>query len=183
MVLLNGTICPDEGEYVSGFAAIKESIIQKASQHEIEALYLPLDVSNRFFSIYEILTEAYDNDLLLIELIQNLTSSNIISLTELINVLPQEYKLILKKPFNQDGLLQLKKLIKHSTFEKVYKANRDKELKFIINNIYTTSFTSDYAYWNSPKFKTKYKQALILPLSHHSYKKIKLILAFFITNF
>lgn len=48
IVLLNGTICPDEGEYVAEFTAIRESIISKAKKYEIETLYLPSDVAYEF---------------------------------------------------------------------------------------------------------------------------------------
>ncbi|MFN7094521.1 MAG: hypothetical protein ACK4M7_04070, partial [Burkholderiales bacterium] len=71
IVLLNGTICPDDGEYVAEFYAVRESIIQKAKKHEIEALYLPSEVSSRFFGIFECLEDAYANDSLLLSLMHN----------------------------------------------------------------------------------------------------------------
>src|SRR6185437_3234796 len=54
IVLLNGTICPDEGEYVSNFEMVRESIIQKAKKHE-----------------FEVLSDARHQDELLIKIIQN----------------------------------------------------------------------------------------------------------------
>ena len=85
IVLLNGTICPDDGEYVSEFAAIRESIILKAKRHEIETLYLPLEVASQLFSIFEILNDAYTNDELLKSVIRNLSPNQRQDLKELIN--------------------------------------------------------------------------------------------------
>src|SRR5579863_6146339 len=71
IVLLNGTICPDEGEYVSNFAMVRESIIQKAKKYEIETLYLPFEVALEFFSIFEVLFDARHQDELLIRIVQS----------------------------------------------------------------------------------------------------------------
>lgn len=178
IVLLNGTICPDEGEYVAEFAAVRESIVQKATRHEIEALYLPSDVAAKFFSIFEILVEAYPNEDLLIHLMQNLSSAQQDALAKLITDEFKEsiYISLIHLVFARSSISLLRKLILEPAFEHKHRSLKERELKFIINNTYTLNFTSDDVYWNNPKFKINYKQALIKSISRNSNQKFKLAL-------
>ncbi len=177
IVLLNGTICPDEGEYVAEFAAVRESIIQKATRHEIEALYLPSDVAAKFFSVFEILVEAYPNEDLLIHLMQHLSTVQKDALAKLIaNEFAQSsYTSLTQSVFDLSNIPLLRKLIIEPAFERMHRNEKEGELKFIINNIYTLNFTSDDVYWNSSKFKANYKQALLKSISRNSNQKFKLL--------
>lgn len=178
IVLLNGTICPDEGEYVAEFAAVRESIIEKASRHEVEALYLPSDVAAKFFSIFEILVEAYANEALLIHLMQNLSVQQRADLDKLIldEFGQSAYISLTQSVFDSTNISLLQRLILEPVFEHKHKGLKERQLKFIINNIYTLNFTSDDVYWNNPKFKANYKQALVKPISRDSNQKVKLLL-------
>lgn len=99
IVLLNGTICPDDGEYVSTFDAIRESILQISKKHAIETLYLPLDVSEKFFSIFERLSDSSYNDNLLWVILKHSSMSHLSPLREFIQGLNNsEYALLLNYP-------------------------------------------------------------------------------------
>ena len=185
VVLLNGTICPDEGEYVAEFAAVRESIVQKATRHEIEALYLPSDVSAKFFSIFEILVAVYQNEALLLHIMQNLSPEQKNALEKLIvnEFSSNDYTGLIQSVFDLSSIATLRSLILEPAFESMHRNLKERELKFIINNIYTLDFTSDDVYWNNYKFKLNYKQALIKSISRNSNQRIKLAILLFLLLF
>jgi hypothetical protein len=176
IVLLNGTICPDDGEYVSEFAAVRESIIQKSKRHEIETLYLPIEVASNFFSIFEILNDAYTNDELLKSIIQNLTSSQRYILKGFINN-DFNYEYLFNDLININ-LKKLRELIKSLEFENILKQNKDQMIKYLISSIYILPFTSDDIYWYHPNFNSNFNRALIKPISTLTHNKHKVALLF-----
>ena len=172
IVLLNGTICPDDGEYVSEFAAVRESIILKAKRHEIETLYLPLEVASQFFSIFEILNDAYTNDELLKSIIQNLSTTQRQDLKEVINN-DNDHEFLFNDLLNVN-LNDVRTLIKSPEFENMLKQKKEQMIKYLISNIYVLPFTSDDIYWQNPKFKSNFNKALIKPASILIYNKHKI---------
>src|SRR6185437_13556009 len=152
IVLLNGTICPDEGEYVSNFEMVRESIIQKAKKHEIETLYLPFEVALELFSIFEVLSDARHQDELLIKIIQNFGVMQGLH-DFILQELPanKSYLEITSNPLTID-LTTLYQLIEEPVFEQKLKIIKDQNLKYLIQNIFTLAHTSDEIYWQNPGF-------------------------------
>ncbi|MCC2624347.1 MAG: hypothetical protein K0R14_220 [Burkholderiales bacterium] len=174
IVLLNGTICPDEGEYVASFELVRESIISQAKKYEIEVLYLPLDVSIKFFSVFENLIDAYNNDELLTQIMQNLTSGQRLELESLINneLGRKGYKHLLNtlEPVNL-GLLR--NFMDEDEFDQKLKANKESNLKYLIPTVLTLPLSSDEIYWANNKYKQFYQSALIESISKKTSKKYK----------
>lgn len=174
IVLLNGTICPEDGEYVSEFEAVRESIIIKAKKHEIETLYLPLDVSGKFFSLFERLFDAIHSDELLIQIMQNISVVDAGLFNTTIDVqFKDKYKALVTNKLQITDLMLLKQLIKEPEFEKIFKDTRDLTIKYLIPNVYHLHYTSDQIYWQQNKFKQRCKSALMRPLTSIRINKIK----------
>ncbi len=185
IVILNGTICPDDGEYVSEFAPIKESIFQKAKRYEIEVLYLPLDVAQDFFNIYELLTDAYHNDNLLIKILENINHKHKTELAAFINThfSHSEYSSINFIDVN-GSIPIIKKLIKEKEFEFELKESKDLNLRYLIPNIYVLAYSSDEIYWNdSKKFKQHFTKSLIQPINRIKTDRVKALVMLFILGF
>lgn len=175
IVLLNGTICPDEGEYVASFELVRESIISQAKKYEIEVLYLPLDVSNRFFSIYENLVDAYNNDELLSRIMQNLTNQQRQELEGLIsNELSKKGYKYLLNTLESTNLELLRNFIVEEEFDKKLKANKELNLKYLIPTVLTLPLSSDEIYWTNSRYKQLYQSALIESISKKTTKKYKI---------
>ncbi|MBP9741743.1 MAG: hypothetical protein KBD37_00120 [Burkholderiales bacterium] len=162
IVLLNGTICPDDGEYVASIEMVLQSIYEKAAWHDIETLYLPVEVSGQFFTIFELLADAYNNEELLQRLILNLTHAQSLQLFEFVehnfehNLL---YSDLIKN--NLLPLEILQQLIKEPLFEHEVKTRRNKQLNYLIPSIIVLPYTSDEIYWNNENFKKIYLKSLI----------------------
>jgi hypothetical protein len=183
IVLLNGTICPDEGEYVSSFEMVKESIIGQAKKYEIETLYLPLDVSASFFSIFENLMDGINNDELLTKVMHNLIDSQKQDLVNLINNELQGNSEKYTQLMHDSLMLNLdllKSLINEQAFEQKLKEQKEKNLRYLIPNVLTLTLTSDEIYWTNVKFKSNYQNALIQPVSHRTTQKYKLLFLVFL---
>lgn len=176
IVLLNGTICPDEGEYVANFNLVRESIISQAKKYEIETLYLPLDVAGKFFSIFEILIDNVNNDELLINLMHNLTKYQ---QQEINNFLGNDatylslQNSIKSDTFNVENLDQLRILVESSHFGEKLKTNKEQDLKYLIPSIIILSITSDMVYWSNDKYKLNFNNALIQSISSQRNKKYR----------
>jgi hypothetical protein len=174
IVLLNGTICPDEGEYVASFELVRESIISQAKKYEIEVLYLPLDVSIKFFSVFENLIDAYNNDELLIRIMQDLTTQQRQELSGLIdNELGRKgYKHLLNSLEPVDlGLLR--NFMGEEEFDKKLKANKESNLKYLIPTVLTLPLNSDEIYWTNDKYKQLYQSSLIESIAKKTRQKYK----------
>lgn len=174
IVLLNGTICPDEGEYVSDFEAVKESIILKAKKHEIETLYLPSEVAGRFFGIFELLYDAYNNDELLQHIMGNLSNRQSQDLESFVKnkfANNSKYMTLLGSPIiNLDNL---RKLIEEDQFQQQVRTTKDLNIKYLIPNIFVLNFTSDKVYWNN-KLKSNFNKARINSISKYKSQKYKI---------
>jgi hypothetical protein len=194
IVLLNGTICPDEGEYVSEFSMVKESILGKAKRHEIETLYLPSEVARQFFSIFERLNDAYHNDELLLYWLNHLTQQEQQQIQQVVaenfpkdsaytKLVPNQSTLqpalmeLAESNFLQaDDLEMIRRFIKEEEFIRVLKLNKEQDLKYLIPNIYVLSLTSDDIYWNNPKFKLNFNKSLVKSIKSHTMKKYRVLL-------
>lgn len=178
IVLLNGTICPDEGEYVSEFSAIRESIINKAKRHEIETLYLPSEVASKFFNVFELLHDASMNDETLTHLFEHFTPQQIHELEAFIwaNFGRQNKYSNLFNVTLQLGLLR--EFIDEDLFINKVKDTRELNLKYLIPNIYTLAFTSDEVYWHSTKFKEIYNKSLVTSIFNYTSFKYKIMCLF-----
>lgn len=84
IVLLNGTICPDEGEYVAKIEMVVQSIYEIASKYDIETLYLPVEVSSQFLNVFEILSDSYSDKELLTKIMLNLSKQQVRDLEDFI---------------------------------------------------------------------------------------------------
>lgn len=84
VVFMNGTICPDDGEYVSDITMLRISILKKLKKHDIKILHLPFDVVTELLNIYEQLSVSFEDDETLLSLIFNSSFKNIEPLVELI---------------------------------------------------------------------------------------------------
>lgn len=173
IVLLNGTICPDDGEYVSTFEMVRESIIQKAKKHEIETLYLPFEVALELFGVFEVLSDASHQDELLIKVVQSFGVRQ--NLHDFIMQELAANKVYLELTTNPStiDLTILHQLIRELAFEQKLKETKDQNLKYLIQNIFTLAHTSDEIYWHPPGFKNQFNKALIRSVSkqtNHKYK-------------
>lgn len=190
IVLLNGTICPDEGEYVSTFEMVFESIIQQAKKHEIETLYLPVDVAGRFFNIYEVLSDALNNDDLIAKIISNL---NISQKHDLKNFLEQnfpddnQYLQLINNPLDVNTNIELlKRLSEEEAFKQKLKASREQNLKYLIPNIFTLALSSDEIYWQEPQLKIQYRKSLIQSIQgkiNYKYKVCILVVLIYLMGY
>jgi hypothetical protein len=179
IVLLNGTICPDEGEYVEKIEMVKSSIYEQANKHNIEMLYLPIEVSGQFLNIFEILAEAHGNDKLLLDIMQNITKSQMIELQDFTSQsFPNDFKYsnLLTNPLDIN-LHALKELIKHSLFEKKLRVAKDKNLQYLIPNILILSYTSDEIFWSAEKLKKYFAKSLITPIAKRKLNSYKITAA------
>ena len=84
VVFMNGTICPDDGEYVSDITMLRIAILKKLKKHNINILHLPFDVATELLNIYEQLSVSFDDDEMLLSLIFNSSFNNIEPLYQLI---------------------------------------------------------------------------------------------------
>lgn len=173
IILLNGTICPDDGEYVSNFDSIYESIIQQTNRYEIDYLYLTSDVAIRFFTIYELIIDNINRVDVLLKIFDNVASNHFNQLSDLFITNHNKKYLSLLDEFSHELLIQL---VKEPFFEAEYKRTKDTTLRFMINNIYTLNFTSDEAYWSEERLKSHYKQSLLKSLNRHNASIYKLLL-------
>lgn len=192
LVILNGTICPDDGEYVAAFELVKESILNKINKYEIQTLYLTTDVASRFFNIFERLNDAKKDKEHLHKILSTITEQQINQLIEYINderhdIDIQElrnYKLLL--PMQQAQFLEnLIEIITNSKF--ISKINSIKSpIRYLVESIQTIGYTSDEIYWKSNKFKTNYNKSLIIPIGFSVFKKYRkyaLLLAFMVSAY
>ncbi|MBP9742321.1 MAG: hypothetical protein KBD37_03085 [Burkholderiales bacterium] len=180
IVLVNGTICPEDGEYVARIEMVLQSVYEKASKHEIETLYLPFEVSEQFFSIFEILDDAYNNEELLKYAIDNLSSEQLWQLQNFVQKnfaqIPQYMQLFQKTAgqgiwINNDektadclyhiDINTLRHLIKEPLFEQQLKLTKQKDLRYLIQSIIILPYTSDQIYWQNDKFKKNYTKSMI----------------------
>lgn len=192
IVLLNGTICPEDGEYVSTFEMVRGSIIEKARKHEIETLYLPFEVSLQLFSIFEVLLDVRHQDELLLKIIHNLSPGHKSSLR---NFILQDlsgnkkYLEVIDDQFTTE-IFVLQQLVEEQAFEQKLKAAKEQDLKYLIPNIYILAYTSDEIYWQNEQFKMQFNKALIGSITKQTNQKYKLgilvvlvgIIVFFIYN-
>ena len=175
IVLLNGTICPDEGEYVAKIDMVRTSIYEKASKHDIETLYLPVEVSGQFFDVFEVLDDAYNNEVLLARLIPNFSKNQLLELREFITQSypnSNEYLALVNNTFTTN-IVHLRALIKTPLFEKKLRATKEKNLKYLIPNNLILPYTSDELFWNSDKLKKHFSKCLIESTSARKIRNYK----------
>ena len=110
VVFMNGTICPDDGEYVSDITMLRIAILKKLKKHDIKILHLPFDVVTELLNIYEQLSVSFEDDETLLSLIFNSSFKNIEPLIELIKSDP-----LLEQKFN--GLFKSRAKIRFQTIE------------------------------------------------------------------
>jgi hypothetical protein len=176
IVLLNGSICPDEGEYVAKIEMVRSSIYEQATKHNIETLYLPVEVSGQFFNIFEILDDASNNDKLLLDIMNNISKTQVNELKDFINqnfMDNQEYKNLVNDPLDVN-LDDLKSLIKTGIFEKKLRSSKEKNLKYLIANILILSYTSDEIFWQPEKLKKYFMKSLIYPTAARTMQNYKI---------
>lgn len=175
IVLLNGTICPDEGEYVAKIDMVRTSIYEKASKHDIETLYLPVEVSGQFFDVFEILDDFYNNEVLLAQLIPNLSKSQLSELRQFINQSypnSNEYMSLVNNRVTTN-IAHLRQLIKTPLFEKKLRATKEKNLKYLIPNNLILPYTSDEIFWRADKLKKNFNKCLIESTSARKIRNYK----------
>lgn len=169
LVLLNGTICPVEGEYVGEFDLVRNSIIEQAKLYQIDTLYLPIDVADRFLNIFERLEYAYhtdEPDELLRAIIQNASTMQLENLLFLLkdgdgDIFNELVKYIEQKIAKNDILVPelnlnlLKKLINSEIFRVKIRDNvqTDNNVRYLVASILQIHLSSDEIFWNS---KLKY---------------------------
>ena len=185
IILLNRTICPDEGEYVAEFEAVYESIINKAKLYPIDTLYLPLDSSSRFFNLYERLDDAYSNEQLLINILNNASMIELKQLKSFISDKLPSYNL---EPFHAEqfslaDVLWVRQIIKSPEFTQKIKSSKDKIIKYLIPNIYHLPFTSDEVYWNNTNFRYNVNKSKLKEFNNSSVIKFKFILLLILLTF
>lgn len=132
VVFMNGTICPDDGEYVSDITMLRIAILKKLKKHNINILHLPFDVATELLNIYEQLSVSFDDDEMLLSLIFNSSFHNIEPLYRLIKTNPD-----LEQKF--DGLLKSRAQIRHqansdSFDEQQFEARRRDEALVDVTN-------------------------------------------------
>ncbi len=181
IVLLNGTICPNEGEYVAPFESIRQSVIDKANQHNITTLYLPSDISPKFMNIFERLENAiYDDDLLLFIV----HSASAAELKELDNFNEDNHsgKSINLTNLSPVQISELKQIIRLESFHDKIKDTVaiDKNIRYLIPNIVQIPLSSDEIYWKNSKFKQSYNKSLIKSIFSQTSKKYKIAIAILI---
>ncbi len=184
IVLLNGTICPDEGEYVAKIDMVRTSIYEKASKHDIETLYLPVEVSGQFFDIFEILDDAYSNEKLLTDIMSNLTKIQHTELSEFIKqsvpnsaqVHSNEFMALIDNRIDIN-ISHLRQLIKMPLFENKLRSTKEKNLKYLIPNILILSYTSDEIFWQQDKLNKYFNKCLIESTSARKIKNFKRVVA------
>ena len=176
IVLLNGTICPDEGEYVAKIDMVRTSIYEKAAKHDIETLYLPVEVSSQFFDIFEILVDANNNEELLLYVMANLTKLQHSELKEFISESYPNSRGFMGLLNNQVGvdIGHLRELIKTPLFEKKLRSTKEKNLKYLIPNILILPYISDEIYWEPEKLKKNFNKCLIESTSARKVKNYKI---------
>ncbi len=175
IVLLNGTICPDEGEYVAKSDMVRTSIYEKAAKHDIETLYLPVEVSSQFFDIFEILADANNNEELLLYIMSNLTKIQHSELKEFISDAYPNSKEFMGLLNNHVSIGDLRQLIKMPLFEKKLRLTKEKNLKYLIPNIVILPYSSDEIYWQPEKLKKIFNKCLIESTSARKIRNYKIV--------
>lgn len=176
LVLLNGTICPIDGEYVGEFDLVRNSIIEQAKLYPIDTLYLPIDVAARFLNIFERLEYAYhtdEPDELLSAIMQNASIQQLESLlllskdgeentfNELINYI--ERRIAKNDVFALElDLSLLKKLINSEIFRAKIRDNvqTDNNIRYLVASILQVPLSSDEIFWHS-KLKQIHAKCLL----------------------
>lgn len=177
IVLVNGTICPEDGEYVAKIEMVRQSVYEKATKHDIETLYLPVEVSGQFFNIFEILDDAYNNEELLKRVMFNLSETQLQNLEEFIeqNLSDNIDYSRITHDLTEIDINSLRRLIKDPMFSKQLKSHKEKNLRYLIPNIIVLPYTSDEIYWQKDKFKKNYSRAILLPISSKVLGQYKMI--------
>ncbi len=162
LIILNGTVCPNEGESIASLDVIKQAVIDKARVYEIDTLFLPVDVAIAFMSIYERLDNAIYDDELLFYILNTATKNELAALTDCAQDVSN---------------INLIDIIKHENFHNRVKDNITIEhsFRYLIPNIIQVQSSSDEIYWKNDKFKQNYNKALIYPLSKRLVKRYTLI--------
>lgn len=195
IVLVNGTICPEDGEYVARIEMVLQSVYEKANKHEIETLYLPFEVSEQFFSVFEILDDAYNNDELLRYAIDNLSREQLWQLENFVQqnfVQLPEYMQFFQETAWQDKLANdnekqsdflerpdinvLRRLIKEPLFEQQLKLTKQKDLRYLIQSVIILPYTSDIIYWQNDRFKRNYTKSIINSIWSKNFAQYRIII-------
>lgn len=166
LVLLNGTICPIDGEYVGEFELVRNSIVDQAKLYPVNTLYLPIDVADRFLNIFERLEYAYHTDEpndLLIAIMRHANFKQLESLYELINIsnttVPDLTNYLEKRikgaglsTFDDElNLNSLKKIINSEAFRLKIRDNVQIEnnIRYLVASILQVPLSSDEIFWNN----------------------------------
>ncbi len=191
IVLLNGTICPTDGEYVAEFDLVKNSIIEQAKQHFIDTLYLPTDVSLRMFNLYERLDNAFYDDEALVSVLNSASIEQLKTFKEFIELrlgtdVPRSFIHFLGEHLSGGDLRlpiaatannfdELRQIMRHEAFRLKIRDNIQMEnnIRYLIANIIQVPFSSDAIYWTNTKFKHNYNRSLLQSVSSQTSKKYK----------
>lgn len=168
LILINGTICPIDGEYVGKFELVKNSVIEQAKLHPIDTLYLPIDVAENFLTIFERLDYAYhtdNNGELLLSIINSTHKDQLEKLllfikenfvpelipSNLVNYLMKKSKSLINGKYNDEACVaELRKIIASEAFRANIKDNIQVEnnIRYLVANILQVPFSSDDIFWN-----------------------------------
>lgn len=177
LVLLNGTICPIDGEYVGEFELVRNSILEKVKLYPINTLYLPIDVASRFLNIFERLEYAYHtdepNELLIaimcnadtsqLENLRALISNSNNQLEDLISYLDKKISMTGLDKFDDElNLKSLKKIISSEAFRLKIRDNVQIEnnIRYLVASILQVPLSSEEIFWNN-KLKQNHNKCLI----------------------
>lgn len=177
LVLLNGTICPIEGEYVGEFDIVRNSILEQANLYPIDTLYLPIDVADRFLNIFERLEYAYhtdDPDELLRAIMQSANKQHMENLVSLLrehssdDTFNEIFNYIEKRVAGTvvalDGLnlSLLKKLISSEIFRNKTRDNAQVEnnVRYLVASILQIPRSSNEIFWQN-KLKQYHAKCLL----------------------
>ncbi len=194
IVFMNGTICPDDGEFISDILSLRINILKKLRKYEIKRLDLPLDAAESLFNIWERLTIAYSTPDIIYMLVVNAANEDKRLLTNFIEKTPglEKYNSLISFIGNEfqntdelspEKMVELvRQLTREPTFiHKRQNSREEKDDLFVLpEKINIAPLISEQIYWQNKNFKSNFNKSMIKTMSSVQGDRIKLIGGFLV---
>lgn len=184
IVFMNGTICPDDGEFISDALSIRLSVLKKIKKYEIKRLDLTLDAAEALFNIFERLEITFNNPEMMVRLLERANKEDRWQLSNLIKQSKNmdKYLPFLQKLGSDDlsesfDLQLVRNFIREPIFRDAKDNSRDAkdDLVYLVEKINIAPLTSDQVYWNNKNYKRNCLKSQLKPIAGVKNGKIKYV--------
>lgn len=182
IVFLNGTICPDDGEFVSDLESIRINIVKKFRKYDLKDLYLPFDVAIELFNFFERLSISMSiNTELSLKILNTATIKELHEFKTFIkgSFELRKYENLFGEISSKDKIKLVSSLVTEALFlEKLRTLRASNDDLFILpENIFIAENTSDEIYWTDKQLKSNYRKAILNDITSFKSDIVKLSIA------